>query len=143
MNLYVESSAVLAWVFGEPAEQKVRATLAGARQIVASDLTVIECERALVRAIANGRLREAEAASERARLAKAVASWYLLRLAEEVTERARRPFPAEPLRTLDALHLASALMARAALPSLAILSLDSRLRKSGRELGFPILPEAI
>jgi predicted nucleic acid-binding protein len=143
MNLYAESSAVLAWLFGEPAEERVRAILAGARQVVASDLTVIECQRALVRATANGRISEAKAADERARLAKAVVSWNLLRLDAEVNERACRPFPAEPLRTLDALHLASALTARAALPSLAILSLDSRVRESGGELGFPLLPEAI
>jgi hypothetical protein len=57
-----------------------------------------------------------------------------------VVERARRPFPREPLRALDALHLASALLARATLPDLALLSLDRRIRASGAALGLTIVP---
>jgi hypothetical protein len=45
------------------------------------------------------------------------------------------------LRTLDALHLASALAARAAVPGLAMLSLDGRVRRSATELGFDVVPE--
>lgn len=56
-------------------------------------------------------------------------------------ERARRPFPGEPLRTLDALHIASALTARSAVPGLALLTLDNRVRGSAAELGFRIVPE--
>lgn len=140
-ELYVESSAVLAWLFREPREAMVEAALAGARQVVASDLTLVECGRAIVRAVASGRLSEADAGTQRARLAAAAAHWNLLRLDGEVNDRACRPFPGEPIRTLDALHLASALTARAALPGLAILSLDTRVRQSGRGLGFAVLPE--
>jgi hypothetical protein len=63
-----------------------------------------------------------------------------LRLDLEVIERARRPFPGEPIRTLDALHLASALVARAAVPGLALLTLDAAVREAGRGLGFAVLP---
>jgi prevent-host-death family protein len=55
-------------------------------------------------------------------------------------ERARRPFPVEPVRTLDALHLASALVASARVTDLALLSLDERVRTAGRALGLPIVP---
>jgi hypothetical protein len=42
---------------------------------------------------------------------------------------------------LDALHLASALTARAAVAGLKVLSLDDRLRASADKLGLPLLPE--
>jgi hypothetical protein len=63
-----------------------------------------------------------------------------MRLEGDVVERARRPFPVEPVRTLDALHLASALVASARLPDLALLSLDERVRSAGRALGLPVVP---
>jgi predicted nucleic acid-binding protein len=138
--LYAESSAVLTWLFGEPAGATVRETLAAAELVVASDLTLVECDRTILRAQAAGRVTEAQAADRRGRLIAAAAHWNLLRLDAEVVERARRPFPAEPIRTLDALHLASALVARGAVPGLALLTLDERMRAGGRGLGFTVLP---
>ena len=138
--LYAESSAVLAWLLGEPAGEAVRQALAGAERVIASDLTLVECDRGLVRAWITTRVSEAAAADRKGLLAAAAAHWDLLHLEAEVVERARRPFPNEPLRTLDALHLASALVARAALPGLALLSLDDRVRDGGRALGFELLP---
>jgi len=70
----------------------------------------------------------------------AASHWQILHLAREVADRARQPFPAEPIRTLDAIHLASALTARAAVAGLALLSLDDRVRSAGRKLGFELLP---
>jgi len=46
----------------------------------------------------------------------------------------------EPIRTLDALHLASALVVREAVPRLVLVSLDNRVRDCGRQLNFEILP---
>ena len=50
MNLYAESSAVLAWLLGEDAGAEVKEILTRAETVVASDLTVIECDRVLIRA---------------------------------------------------------------------------------------------
>jgi predicted nucleic acid-binding protein len=108
--------------------------------VVASDLTLVECDRVLIRAHVSGRISEAGAAELRARLNEAAAAWSLLRLRADVIERDRARFPGEPLRTLDALHLASALMVRAAAGPLALLSLDQRIRAIGRELGFEVHP---
>lgn len=140
-KLYADSSAVLAWLLGETAGEAMCSALLGAELVVASSLTLVECDRSLVRAAASGRVSEVGAADRRALLASIAAHWSLLRLDEEVLERARRPFPAEPLRTLDALHLASALAAREAAPGLALLSLDARVRTAGRGLGFAVVPE--
>ena len=140
MNLYAESSAVLAWLLDEAAAPEVRRLLTAAEIIVASDLTLIECDRVLLRAMTLGELTEAEAADRRARLVSAAAHWQILRIAQEVVERARQPFPGEPIRTLDAIHLASALTARTAIAGLKLLSLDDRVRNAGKRLGLEVLP---
>lgn len=140
MSLYAESSAILAWLLDEPAASAVRHHLAATEIILASDLTLIECDRVLARAVALGELSEAEAADRRGILAAAAAHWQVMRIAPEVVERSRRPFPAEPIRTLDAIHLASALLGRATIAGLRLLSLDDRVRRNGLRLGFEIVP---
>jgi len=139
--LYSESSAVVSWLLGESTAEGVRRLMGDSELVVASELTLVECDRVLIRAASSEVLSEADAADRRARLAAAAVHWNLLKLDDEVLERARRPFPLEPIRTLDALHLASALVARAALPDLAILSLDERVRANGERLGFRVAPD--
>jgi len=141
MTVYAESSAVLAWLLGEDAGDAVRGVLGSADVVITSDLTLVECDRVLIRATALGELPEAEAADRRARLAAAAAHWQVLRLSADVVDRARRPFPGEPIRTLDAIHLASALVARSVSAGLDLLSLDRRIRSSGKSLGFRVQPE--
>jgi hypothetical protein len=109
--------------------------------VVTSDLTLVECDRAILRARMLGVLSDSEAAHVARALTTATGSWNLLRVDRDVVERARRPFPAEPLRTLDALHVASAMVARSAVVGLSVLSLDRRVREAAAELGFPIVPE--
>jgi len=58
VNLYAESSAVLAWLFDEPTAPEVRTLLGEAGVVVASDLTLIECDRVLLRAVALKELTE-------------------------------------------------------------------------------------
>lgn len=141
MNLYAESSAVLGWLLGEPSAPDVRAALDAADRIVASDVTLVECDRVLIRAVTLRDLREAAAAERRSMLNRAAAQWDLFHVSDEIVERARRPFPGEPIRTLDAIHLATALSARAALADLGVLSLDDRVRGAASALGFDVLPQ--
>ncbi len=140
MRLYAESSAVLAWLLGEPAGDDIRQALAGAELIVTSDLTLVECDRVLIRAQVTSSLSQAQRADIQARLNAAASHWNLLRIGPEVIDRARRPFPDEPVRALDAIHLVSALVARAALEGLVLLSLDRRVRGAGKQLGLEVLP---
>jgi len=140
VNLYAESSAVLAWLLGDAGAEPVREALSRAEIVLASHLTLIECSRILIRAGATGRLTEAQVADREARIRRLEANWTLLSIDAEIIERARRPFPLEPMRTLDALHLASALAARAGIPEIALLSLDERVRRCGQQLGFDLLP---
>ena len=140
MTLYAESSAVLAWLLGEDAGASVRDALMAAETVIASDLTLIECDRVLIRAIVMGDITEARGADRRAHLNAAAAGWHAMRVGEEIVERSRRPFPGEPIRTLDAIHLASALVARQAIAGLELLSLDDRIRAAGRQLGMRLQP---
>lgn len=140
MTLYAESSAVLAWLLGEPAGHRVRELLRRADLVVASDLVLIECDRVLIRAVTLGDFPEAAASERRARLNATAVRWHLFRVAAPVVERARRPFPEEPIRTLDAIHLASALLARSAVPDVELLTLDERIRLAATHLGFTVQP---
>ncbi len=140
MSLYAESSAILAWLLDEDSGAVVRESLAAEQLVVASDLTLIECDRVLQRAVALGELSEADAADRRAHLSAVAAHWALLRIGSEVVERARQPFPGEPIRTVDAIHLASLLIARSGLNGLALLSLDRRVRSAAARLGIELRP---
>jgi predicted nucleic acid-binding protein len=140
LKLYAESSAVVAWLLGEASQDAVRDALSKAEVVLSSDITLVECDRVLIRATVAGRITEGQAADRRAALNEAARHWGIIHMDDEVFERARRPFPVEPIRTLDALHLASALMARSAVAGLSLLTLDRRIRATAHKLGFDILP---
>jgi hypothetical protein len=140
--LYAESSAVLTWLLGESGADEIVSELRTARGVIASDLTLIECERALIRAWSTGLMSEAQRVDGSAELARVSAHWTRLRMDEEVVERSRRPFPIEPIRTLDALHLASALVARSVAPNLRLLTRDQRIRENAERLGLAAVPRS-
>jgi predicted nucleic acid-binding protein len=143
LNIYAESSAVLGWLLGEEVGDPVRDVLRRAALVTASDLTLLECDRVLIRAVTLKEIDEAAAADRRGRLNAAAAHWHIWRVSSDIVERARHPFPAEPVRTLDAIHLASALAARSVVPGVELLSLDDRIRRVGRQLGFRLRPDEL
>ena len=117
-----------------------RKRLSVAGLVLTSDLTLIECDRVLHRTSALGELSEAEALARRALLSTAAEHWIVFAIDGEMAERARRPFPREPLRTLDAIHVATALAVRSLVSELHLLSLDDRIRRNAIELGFEVVP---
>jgi predicted nucleic acid-binding protein len=140
VNVYAESSAVLAWLLGEETGRSVREVLQHTELVMASDLTLVECDRVLIRAVTTGEIDEAAAADRRAHLNAAASHWHLWRVSPDIVERARHPFPAEPIRTLDAIHLATALAVRSAVPGVELLTLDDRMRRAAKQLGFQVRP---
>jgi hypothetical protein len=108
--------------------------------VLTASLTAIECDRALARAVTQGLLSEVQACERGAALARSLGHWILFELDAAVAQRARRPFPAEPVRTLDAIHLATAALASSLVPAMVVLSLDRRVRACARQMGFPLLP---
>jgi predicted nucleic acid-binding protein len=134
--IYFESSAVLAWLLGEPRAGEVIAQINEAQAVVTSVLTLVEIERALIRAERQQLLTAVQSEKLRGLLARARAGWILMEISEDVRARASRLFPAEPVGTLDALHLATALVCAQALPDLRLLSLDHKILENARSLGF-------
>jgi hypothetical protein len=57
-----------------------------------------------------------------------------------VLARARLRFPVEPVRTLDSLHLSTALVFHAEEPSLLLVTLDDRIRENAEALGMVVGP---
>jgi uncharacterized protein with PIN domain len=138
--LYAESSAVLAWLLGEPRQKTILAALSAADRVVTSSLTLVECSRSLARARLARRIAAGSELAALQLLDTAAASWHVLDLSERVVVRAREAFPHEPVRTLDALHLASALAFHEALGAVGLLSLDDRIRDNAVSLGMRVTP---
>lgn len=136
MTVYAETSAVLRWLFGEDGGEALRTALAGAEKVASSRLTLIETRRVVRRAERERRITAAESADLLAVLAQAASTWAILEISEEVARRAEDAFPNEPVRTLDAIHLGSALFLRQSFPDLVIVSADDRVRTNAALLGF-------
>jgi hypothetical protein len=133
---YLETSALLAWLLGEAAGSEVGTALAESGQIVTSVMTVLEARRALVRAETDGLLDAAQAAHLRGIVETLEQSWHLMEVSAEVRERASSRFPVEPVRSLDAIHLATALIFARAFADMRVLSLDGRIRANLTPLGL-------
>ena len=140
MIVYAESSAVLSWLLGEANGAAVRSILTAARVVFASRLTAAESERALARLEAEGALKGPEAVVLRETLSRATTHWIRYEIGTSILARVGRAFPIEPVRTLDAIHLATALELRAAEPRLTIMTLDHRIRANAERLGLPVVP---
>ncbi len=137
--LYLETSALLSWLLGEPSASEVKSRVDAAQIVATSSLTLLEAERALVRGETQGILKAAEAEKLRGLLSRSKAGWVLMEISQEVRERAARVFPAEPVRTLDAIHLATARVFMRPFPSLELLSFDLRIRRNAESLGISTL----
>lgn len=134
--IYAETSSVLAWLLGESAADEARATIDAAEPVLTSALTIAETERILVRAEAQGRLRGADVQRLRGMLERACASWVVMEVSGEILSRVGGAFPVEPVRTLDAVHLATALAFTRAFPELRVFSLDRRVLDNAEALGL-------
>lgn len=140
MIVYAESSAVLRWLFEESQGLEILDLLRRASRVVCARLTLVECHRAVQRAVRDDRVQEVDAGTVLGTLAVAASRWTIIELTADIATRAEARFPVEPLRTLDALHLASALALRRAFPELAVLTTDARVRDNAVRLGLGVLP---
>ncbi|MCP4656641.1 MAG: type II toxin-antitoxin system VapC family toxin [bacterium] len=140
MIVYAESSAVLSWILGESGGEAVRGCLESAEFVVTSELTLVECDRMFHRARILEELAPERIEAHRSVLLGAMADWVFLRLDREIIEQAREPLPEDPVRSLDALHLASVLATVRLIPETSLLTLDERVRRCGRALGLAVLP---
>ena len=71
------------------------------------------------------------------RYARGSTAWLLLELQPEVLARALQPFPL-PVRSLDAVHLATMDFPRVHGQTLVLTTYDQRLAAAAQTLGFPL-----
>jgi hypothetical protein len=62
------------------------------------------------------------------------------RIDDNIRLRARQAFPREPLRTPDAIHLATAMRQALEVGAPSMLSLDRQVRANAQALGLAIIP---
>jgi predicted nucleic acid-binding protein len=137
--VYAESSAVLTWLLGEPGQDAVIGALSAAESTTTSAITVIECARALVRARHLRRITAADESAAIRLLDGTLRSWNVMDVTDDVVAAACQRFPHEPVRSLDALHLASALTLHDAV-DVQMVSLDDRVRRNAVALGMAVAP---
>ncbi len=141
--IYFETSALLAWLLGEPCAAEVKKHVDNAQTVVTSALTLVEAERAIISAESQEIVKAALAEKLRGLLARSQAAWSIMEISEDVRNRASRFFPAEPVRTLDAIHLATALMFIRVFPNLEFFSYDRRILKNAKALGIRTIIEPL
>lgn len=132
MNLYVDSSVVLRIVLGE---QKRLAIWRKIEKPVSSELIQLECLRTLDRNRIRLELTDPDVARHRAELIDLLHTIEFIPLSSAILARASDPFPTM-VGSLDAIHLASALLAREAYPDLNLATHDEELGVGAKAMGF-------
>lgn len=136
MTVYLDSSVLLRLVLREPGQLKGLETFS---RVTSSELIGVECRRTIDRLRVGGSLDTEEAAlcsKEAAGMLEAVEQ---LPLQSPVLTRAGEPLPT-PLGTLDAIHLATALIWRERIgPIDALATHDAALGLAARTFGFTVV----
>lgn len=133
---YVESSALAAGLLdGEHAAWKA---VRQAGRCVTSALTIAETARAIVRARVTGRIdRDQEVEASRS-LHTFEASAIVAPVTGDILARVGRPFPVEPVRTLDAIHLATLELLGEPPHAITVLTRDARVRENALAMGYRV-----
>ena len=136
---YFDTSALVKRYVDEPGSLEVRRLLR-ARRVLSSVLLRVEVLSAL------RRRREAAALSARAfaRLLRRVeaddASWQLVPVSDEIVAAARSQVLQQSVRTLDAIHLASAEALHREGLRIPFVTADARQADAGRAIGLDVVP---
>jgi len=136
MTLYVDTSALLRLVLGEPGALDA---LGRADRLVSSELVAVESRRTIDRLHRLGDLPAEEAVRRLDVLAEWLEAVDLVLLRAPILSRAGDPLPT-PLGTLDALHLATALVWRDRMDqTLTVATHDAALALAARAHGFAVI----
>jgi predicted nucleic acid-binding protein len=129
--VYLDTSAVLRAVLERGLSPDVEQRLGAARYLITSRLSLVESAHAMRRLRTRG-TPEAVLADVARELDSLWARCTVWELTREVCDLAAQAAPQHPLRTLDALHLATWLIARRRLGDVELLTTDSRLEQASR-----------
>jgi len=132
---YIDSSVLLRIVFDAPNALRKSDVASG----ITSSLTQVECLRTIDRLRLIDRIATAEIERRRELTFAFLASFKILGLTPFVLSRAAEPFSL-PLKTLDAIHLATAMLWREDEHiELDFATHDTALANAARAYGFPVL----
>ncbi len=134
MNVYVDSSVLLRVVLGEPQRLRIWSRI---DRPVSSELIRLESLRTIDRARIRLRLEDRAVAEHRAAVLETIEGFSLIPVGSSVLERAAEPFPTM-LGSLDAIHLATALLVRDELDELSLATHDAGLALAARSVGFRV-----
>ena len=132
MTTYVDSSALLKRYFPEPDSSVADRLLLGDSVLVTSWVTLIEVQRNLARVLTGAELRIAKQ-----QLSADLDAMALVAVDEAVCRAAAQIGEQLAVRSLDAIHLASA--QRLVIAGLRFVTFDLRQAQAGRSLGFTVL----
>jgi len=133
---YIESSALLAALLERDAASRKALRAPGSR--VTSALTLAESARAIVRARVSGRLTPTQERAAIQALRVFARKSYVVAVTDPVLARAGQPFPIEPVRTLDAVHLATAELLGEPPRLVTIVTRDPRIKENAEVLGYAV-----
>jgi hypothetical protein len=134
LNVYVDSSVLLRVILGESHQLSSWPRIEVA---VSSELIRLECLRTIDRARIQFQLADEAVSRHRADALELIESINLIPLAAPVLERAADPYPTS-IGSLDALHLASALLIRDQHDGLVFATHDRALGIAARAMGFAV-----
>jgi predicted nucleic acid-binding protein len=125
--LYLDTSVALRATLEQGTTPALERRIAAAPVLVTSRLALVEAARALVRVRLQGGVPESRLADARRALDALWQRCELWELSPAVCDLASVLAPDRTLRTLDALHLATFLVARRRIEGLELLTADQRL----------------
>ena len=131
---YLETSALLCWLFDEPESRTVIKTINDLDLICTSELTRIETLRAIARAFREKLISSKQRTTLTHLFDKNLRGWFRMSIDESVVSGAAVDFPIEPVRSLDAIHLATALEYKKLYPDIEMITMDDRIRRNSEEL---------
>lgn len=125
--LYLDTSAVLRAVLEAGLSPEIEARMAGAAAFVTSRLSLVESARALLRLRRSGSVPEGALADTEREIEELWRRCEIFEVSLAVCDLACRVAPGRSLRALDALHVATFVLARRRLPGLELLTADERM----------------
>ena len=125
--LYLDTSAVLRAVLERGTTSDIERRIRAAPVLITSRLSLVESARALLRLQLHADISEARLLDTERAIDALWARCELWELTPSVCDLAQRVAPRRPLRSLDALHLATYVLARRKIADLELLSVDERL----------------
>lgn len=132
--LYLDTSAVLRAVLENGTGPEMEEKIAAAPALIVSRLALVEAARAFHRLRQLGQISEANLADAQRQVGAVWTRCELWELTPAVCEMARQVAPGKALRTLDALHLATFVLAREKIEALELLTANDRLREAAETI---------